>query len=68
MLSSQDVGPSEKSWPDSCHVPHWWGPWLRRKRSIMPYYGASKDVDASKAFEVGVKEIISASFVCLLLL
>ena len=28
VLSSQDVGPSVKSWPDSCYVPHWWGPWL----------------------------------------
>ncbi|XP_020628880.1 alpha-2-macroglobulin-like isoform X2 [Orbicella faveolata] len=51
VLSSQDVGPSVKSWSDSCHVPHWWGPWLRRKRSFMPYYGSTKDLDASKAFE-----------------
>ena len=62
VLSSQDVGPSVKSWPDSCYVPHWWGPWLKRKRSMMPYYGSSKGVDASKAFEVGVNEIISAIF------
>ena len=65
MLSSQDVGPSVKSWPDSCYVPDWWGPWLRRKRSMMPYYESSREVDASKAFEVGVNEIISASFIYL---
>lgn len=66
MLSSQDVGPSESHWRGSCYAPHWWGPWLRRKRSFMPYYGSTKDLDASKAFEVGVNEIISAYFVYLL--
>ena len=65
VLSSQDVGPSVKPWQDSCLVPYWWGPWLRRKRSAMSYYEFTKDLDASKAFEVGVNRTISAYFVYL---
>ena len=64
MLSSQDVGPSVNRWRDSCHVP-WWDLGLRRKRSIMPYYGSTKDLDASKAFEVDMNHTTSAYFVYL---
>lgn len=64
MLSSQDVGPSVNRRRDSCHVP-WWDLGLRRKRSIMPYYGSTKDLDASKAFEVSMNHTTSAYFVYL---
>ncbi|XP_078348546.1 C3 and PZP-like alpha-2-macroglobulin domain-containing protein 8 isoform X2 [Oculina patagonica] len=55
VLSSQDVGPSGRYRPDSCYGrPRWWfwGPLQRRsKRTVMPHYGSTKDLDASKAFE-----------------